>query len=92
MGLFNRKPKEQKWFINKKRGTYTLENKYIRLYINLLKTEHILFYKDILDIKKGKKCVRVSSKTETYTISVVDNPGVVDDLYVELLEKISEYK
>ena len=94
MGLFsrNKKPKETKWFINKKRGNFQLEDKYIKLKINLINTEHIMFYKDIIDIKKGKKCIKISSRSESYVISLVNNKEEIDEVYIQLLEKVSEYK
>lgn len=94
MGLFsrNKKPKEIKWFINKKRGNVELEDKYIKLTIKLINVEHLMFYKDIVDIKKGKKCIKISSKTESYVISLVNNTEVIDEVYLQLLEKVNEYK
>lgn len=94
MGLFsrNKKEKEPKWFINKKRGNVQLEDKYIKLTIKLINTEHIMFYKDITDIKKGKKCVKISSKSESYVISLIDNIELIDETYLQILDKVSEYK
>lgn len=60
MGLFNRNKKEKKtkWFINKTPGDVHLEDNYIRININLPKTENIVFYKDIQDIKKVKNLLK----------------------------------
>ena len=79
MGLFSRNKKEKKikWFVNKKVGNYQLEDNYIKLSTKIPKIEHILFYKDIIDIKKGAKCVRIASKE------------AIEELYVKILEKLS---
>ncbi|WP_296789525.1 hypothetical protein [uncultured Methanobrevibacter sp.] len=93
MGLFSRNKKEKKikWFVNKKVGNYQLEDNYIRLSTKIPKIEHILFYKDIIDIKKGAKCVRIASKSEKYTISSPSSgcEEAVEELYVKILEKLS---
>ena len=93
MGLFNRNKKDDKpkWFVNKKRGDVELEENYIKLTTKITNIEHIVFYKDIHDIKKGKRCIRIKSKTETYTMSIVSNgESIIDEVYVQLLEKIGE--
>lgn len=95
MGLFNRKKKEEKtkWFINKTPGNVELEEKFIRLTINLPKTENIVFYKDIHDIQKGKKFIKITNKTDEYTMSIISGgETIIDETYTRLLEKISEYK
>ena len=94
MGLFNRnKKKEIKWFVNKTPGKIQLHNKYIQININLPKTENIVFYKDIQDIKKGKKFIKITSKTEEYTFSIVSGgEDIIQDTYIQILEKVSEYK
>ena len=96
MGLFsrNKKEKEVKWFINKKVGNFQLEENYIKLTLALVNTESIIFYKDIQDIKKGKKFIKISNKTEEYTISSPSSgcEPVIEDIYIKILEKVSEYK
>lgn len=95
MGLFsrNKKEKKEKWFINKKVGEYQLEEKYIKLTMAIVNTEHIIFYKDIHDIKKGKKFIKVTTKTDEYTISCVsDCEQIINEIYLQILEKVSEYK
>ena len=96
MGLFsrNKKEKEVKWFINKKVGNFQLEENYIKLTLALVNTESIIFYKDIQDIKKGKKFIKISNKTEEYTISSPSSgcEPAIEDMYIKILEKVSEYK
>ena len=72
-----------------KRGEVELTNKYIRLTTKPRNIEHIIFYKDIIDIKKGKKCIRVSSKSDKYTMVLYDSV-IIEETYVTILEKISE--
>ena len=96
MGLFNRNKKEKKmkWFINKKAGDVKLENNYIKLTLSLINTETIIFYKDIHDIKKGKKFIKLTTKTDEYTISSVssDSEPIIDETYIQILNKVSEHK
>ena len=93
MGLFSRNKKEKKikWFVNKKVGDFQLEDNYIKLTTKIPKIEHIIFYKDIIDIKKGKKCVRIANKTEKYTISSPSSECevAIEELYVKILEKVN---
>lgn len=96
MGLFsrNKKTKEPKWFINKKVGNFQLEDNYIRLTLALVNTESIIFYKDIQDIKKGKKFIKIKNKTEEYTISSPSSgcEPVIEEVYLQILNKVSDYK
>jgi len=95
MGLFNRNKKEKKIkvFINKKPGDFQIEDNYIKLTTKLPKLENIMFYKDIIDIKKGPKCVRIASKTEKYTISCVsDCKDFIDETYIQILGKVNDFK
>ena len=93
MGLFNRnKKKETKWFVNKTPGNIQLHEKYIQININLPKTENIVFYKDIQDIKKGKKFIKITSKTNEYTLTPTEMLGreeAVNELYIPILEKLN---
>jgi len=97
MGLFDKlKPnKEPQWFINKKVGNYQLEDKYIKLSLKLPKKECIIFYKDILNIRKGNNTTVLETINKEYHITAIngENPKeAAEKLYLELLEKISEYK
>jgi hypothetical protein len=91
MGLFNRNKKEKqvKWFINKTPGNVELMDNFIKITINLPKTENIVFYKDIHDIKKGKKFVKITSKTDEYSLGNLDK-DIVEETYLKILEKVSE--
>jgi hypothetical protein len=92
MGILNRNKEsnESKWSINKKPGNIELNDKHITITIKLINIEHIIFYKDIIGLKKGKKCIRISSRIDSYTIS--SNPDIVDKTYNEIFEKVSQYK
>ena len=94
MGLFNRnKKKETKWFVNKTPGNIQLHDKYIQITINLPKTENIVFYKDIQDIKKGKKFIKITSRTDEYTFAILsDGEVILNETYIQILEKVSEHK
>ena len=92
MGLFNRnKEKKVKWFVNKTPGNVELQDKFIRITINLPRTETIVFYKDIHDIKKGKRFVKITTKTDEYLFSIVSGgKDIIEDTYLKILEKVSE--
>lgn len=93
MGLFNRNKKDNeiKWFVNKKPGNVELMDKFIKISINLPKTENIVFYKDIHDIKKGKKFVKITSKTDEYSLGIVSGgEEIIEETYLKILEKVSE--
>ena len=92
MGLFNRdKEKKVKWFVNKKPGNVELQDKFIKLTVNITRTETIVFYKDIHDIKKGKRFVKISTKTDEYLLGIVSGgKEVLEDTYLKILEKVSE--
>lgn len=97
MGLFDKlKPsKEPQWFINKKVGSYQIEEKYIRLTTKIPKKECTVFYKDIINIRRGNKTTVLETINKEYHITAVngENPKeAATKLYDELLEKISEYK
>ena len=97
MGLFDKlKPnKEVQWFINKKVGSYQIEDKYITLRTKIPKRECTVFYKDILNIRKGKNTTVLETINKEYHISAVngENPKeAAANLHKTLLEKISEYK
>ena len=92
MVLFNlNKKTEIKWFVNKKPGNVELTDKFIRVSTKHPRLEYVVFYKDIVDIKKGKKCIRISNKSDKYTMSIVSGgEAVIDETYMTILEKISE--
>ena len=93
MGLFNRKKKkETKWFVNKKPGNVELCENYIKLTSSHPTTEHIVFYKDIHDLKRGKKFLKITSKTNEYTLTPTEMLGreeAVNELYIPILEKLN---
>ena len=97
MGLFDKlKPKKEvQWFINKKIGSYQVEDKYIRLTTKIPKRECTVFYKDIINIRKGNNTTVLETINKEYHITAVngENPKeAAASLHQELLEKISEYK
>lgn len=97
MGLFDKlkQNKEVQWFINKKIGSYQIEDKYIRLTTKVPKKECTVFYKDILNIRKGNNTTVLETINKEYHITAVngENPKeAAEKLYITLLEKISEYK
>lgn len=97
MGLFDKlKPnKEAQWFINKKVGSYQIEDKYIILTTKIPKRECTVFYKDIINIRKGNNTTVLETINKEYHITAVngENPGeAATNLHQELLEKINEYK
>jgi len=102
MGLLSRlkvKDKEEgkAWLINKQRGYVELEENYIKLIVKFPKAEHIIFYKDIVNIER-KKDIIIELKTvnESYRIVPVGfseiKQELSDNTYIALLEKIGEYK
>lgn len=91
MGLFNRNKKKKKWFVNKKPGDIELNDKYIKLTTTHPTTEHIVFYKDIHDLKKGKNFLKITSKTNEYTITpteLMNREETINEIYIPILEKM----
>lgn len=96
MGLFSRnKEKVQSWVINNKKGTVDLNEKYIQLNIIMPKKEQIIFYSDITSLEQKYNFIMIKTNSNSYKLAphgFRKAESIANELYIQILEKISEYK
>ena len=97
MGLFNRNKKEkvQSWVINNKKGTVKLTDKYLKLNIIMPKKEQIIFYNDITSLEQKYNFIMIKTNSNSYKIAPSGfrkAESIATELYIQILEKVSEYK
>ena len=101
MGLFDKlkiksKDEGKAWMVNKKRGTIEITENYIRLMTTFPKGENIVFFKDVTTLEKKYAGITIKTNSEEHHINPIGfgdaKQDLADEVYVQLLEKVSEYK